>query len=106
MMQRTIEVAHPGSHEPSQEQIKDALADVLKSEGMKQPASFDHTLRVNVSGGPSKVEVTFEEPAPRANRARPAKPKPTALDSATAEGGPSITDAAVTSPADNAANGE
>lgn len=60
MMQRTIEVAHEGTHYPTNTQLRAALNATLKDEGIRIDGDVDYFVVENVSGGTSKVRATFE----------------------------------------------
>lgn len=69
MMQRTIEVAHPDSHEPTADQIDKAVKAELKADGLKLQGDYSLSFRSGSSGQSSKYVVTFEaDEAPKAKK--------------------------------------
>lgn len=79
MTQCKLTVEHPGTHNPTREQISNALSYELKDRGLKRAANADFTVKGYsvTSGGPSEftVEVDTEpvagsdEPAPTPKKA-------------------------------------
>lgn len=69
MMQRTIEVAHPDSHEPTADQIDKAVKAELKADGLKLQGDYSLSFRSGSSSQSSKYLVTFEaDEAPKAKK--------------------------------------
>lgn len=69
MTQRTLQVEHPGRHEPSPAQIANALRKVLNADGLKRDGDYRIKSYSYRSGGPSTLVVdvpttdgTEEEP--------------------------------------------
>lgn len=58
--QKTFEVSHPGAHQPSDAQLKAALKDALDGSGLTPSGEVTFTSKVNVSGGTSTYQASFE----------------------------------------------
>ena len=61
MAQRTFEVAHEGTHYPTNTQLRHALNAALKDDDVTIDGEVEYLLVENTSGGPSKVRATFTE---------------------------------------------
>lgn len=59
--QKTFEVAHPGAHQPTDEQLKAALKDALSGSDVKPSGEVTFHSKVNVSGSTSTYVATYEE---------------------------------------------
>lgn len=65
MTQRTLTIEHPETHEPSAQQISDALVAALAEDGLVRDGDYKVSGSVVTSGGPSTVTVnvpTAEKP--------------------------------------------